>query len=134
MTYIPRLIEERIKRVFYDGRTIPFPDKYFDIIDVNAVLHHIPDIKKILDELKRVCSGHILVLEDDYQSEEEKRRMIRQDKILNVEFFGHPENFHTRQEWQEIFTQHGFKVEVVDQITTHIAVFVCRHSVFVLGV
>lgn len=38
----------------YDGVTIPFPDKYFDVIFSSNVFEHIPDTKLILTELSRV--------------------------------------------------------------------------------
>jgi SAM-dependent methyltransferase len=41
---------------FYDGKDIPFNDKYFDVIFTYAVLEHIPfeEIPHILDELHRI--------------------------------------------------------------------------------
>lgn len=37
-----------------DATRIPFPDDYFDIIYSHGVLHHIPNIAKVADELGRV--------------------------------------------------------------------------------
>ncbi len=40
--------------VFYDGRTIPFEDNYFDSAYSSEVLTHISDIEPMIDEIKRV--------------------------------------------------------------------------------
>lgn len=49
----------------YDGNVsrMPFTDKYFDIVIVSFVLHHIEKLDILLNELYRV-SRYILVLED----------------------------------------------------------------------
>lgn len=47
----------------YNGKTLPYPDKSFDIITVNHVFEHIKDPREILMELKRVLkkNGHIYI-------------------------------------------------------------------------
>lgn len=49
--------------VFYDGKMIPFDDKYFDSIYNSEVLTHIFDIEEIIIELHRVLkiNGYILI-------------------------------------------------------------------------
>ncbi|MGV3528460.1 MAG: class I SAM-dependent methyltransferase [Flavisolibacter sp.] len=49
--------------VFYDGKTIPFPDNHFDSIFSSEVLEHIFNPGEILPELNRVLknSGKILI-------------------------------------------------------------------------
>jgi len=46
--------------VDYDGRTIPFPDKSFDIVFSSNVLEHVPDLSRLHSEILRVLapSGH----------------------------------------------------------------------------
>jgi SAM-dependent methyltransferase len=49
--------------VFYDGKTIPFPDNTFDSILTNEVLEHVFNLEDILKELHRVLKpgGKILI-------------------------------------------------------------------------
>jgi len=49
--------------VYYDGKTIPFPDNYFDSILTNEVLEHVFNIDEIVGELYRVLKpgGKILI-------------------------------------------------------------------------
>src|SRR3989339_1936064 len=39
------------KVVYYDGKKIPFPDKYFSTVISNCVLEHIPNLKQSLSEI-----------------------------------------------------------------------------------
>jgi SAM-dependent methyltransferase len=49
--------------VFYDGKTIPFPDAYFDSVFSSEVFEHIFNLPEILRELNRVLKpgGKILI-------------------------------------------------------------------------
>ncbi len=49
--------------VFYDGKTIPFPDQYFDSILCSEVLEHLFDLNAVLSEMNRVLKdkGKLLV-------------------------------------------------------------------------
>ncbi len=49
--------------VYYDGKTIPFPDNTFDSILTNEVLEHVFNLEDILKELNRVLKpgGKILI-------------------------------------------------------------------------
>jgi SAM-dependent methyltransferase len=40
--------------VFYDGKSLPFPDSYFDCAICTEVLEHIPDVDESLTLLRRV--------------------------------------------------------------------------------
>jgi SAM-dependent methyltransferase len=49
--------------IFYDGENIPFKDNAFDSILASEVLEHVPDIDKVVSELRRVLKpcGKILI-------------------------------------------------------------------------
>ncbi len=49
--------------VFYDGRSLPFPDNHFDSVFSSEVFEHIFNLPEIITELKRVIKpgGRILV-------------------------------------------------------------------------
>jgi SAM-dependent methyltransferase len=49
--------------VFYDGKTIPFPDNHFDSVFSSEVFEHVFNLEDILDELNRVLKkqGEILI-------------------------------------------------------------------------
>lgn len=51
-----------------DATNLSFPDSYFDIVLIAAILHHLgdKDVEKVLKEAKRVLkkNGRILIMED----------------------------------------------------------------------
>jgi SAM-dependent methyltransferase len=49
--------------VYYDGKTIPFDDRYFDSVYSSEVLQHISDIEPIIAEIERVLKkgGYLLI-------------------------------------------------------------------------
>jgi SAM-dependent methyltransferase len=55
--------EQSAVDVFYDGRSLPFPDGHFDSIFSSEVFEHIFNLPEILPELKRVLKpgGRILI-------------------------------------------------------------------------
>ncbi len=49
--------------ILYDGKTIPFPDEYFDAIFSSEVIEHVFNVEEILKELARVIKreGKLLI-------------------------------------------------------------------------
>jgi SAM-dependent methyltransferase len=49
--------------IFYDGKTIPFDDGYFDSVLSSEVFEHVPNLHEIINELYRVLkpNGYLLV-------------------------------------------------------------------------
>ena len=59
------IFKKPYKKVICASATqIPFPDNYFDIIYSHGVLHHIPDIAKVVPELNRVLKkdGKLVIM------------------------------------------------------------------------
>jgi len=44
---------------------IPYPDRFFDLIITNTVLQHIEDILPVIEEIKRVAGGFVIIAEED---------------------------------------------------------------------
>jgi SAM-dependent methyltransferase len=49
--------------VFYDGKTIPLPNEYFDSVLSSEVFEHVFNLNEILQEIRRVMkkNGHLLI-------------------------------------------------------------------------
>ena len=50
--------------LIFDGKKIPYPDKSFDVVICVYVLHHVPNYRGLLSEMKRVSKRSILIFED----------------------------------------------------------------------
>ena len=87
--------------IVYDGKSLPFKDNQFDVVLCMFVLHHIPNQKQIIEELKRVCKNKLIIIEDNPQGEIQK--FISSIHYL---FFKQPPSYikymHTPDEWCDI--------------------------------
>jgi SAM-dependent methyltransferase len=66
----------------YDGRTLPFGDRAFDVALLAFSLHHSDDPRRTLREAGRVAP-RLVVLEDTYRTGVERLAMRWTDRILN---------------------------------------------------
>jgi SAM-dependent methyltransferase len=50
----------------YDGQTLPFPDRSFDLVVLSFVLHHVPNDRKLvlIEEALRVSRAKVVIVED----------------------------------------------------------------------
>jgi ubiquinone/menaquinone biosynthesis C-methylase UbiE len=107
----------------YDGKTLPFEDKSFDVVLVAFVLHHCRDQERVLKELTRVARERVVIFEDTYQRPWEKPFVAWNDYCSNIlqglvrVWRGHaksgilampmPFKFHTIPQWEKILERHG---------------------------
>ena len=66
----------------YDGTTLPFGDRTFDVAVVAFTLHHSTDPRRTLREAYRVAA-RVVILEDTYRSRVERLSMKWTDWVLN---------------------------------------------------
>jgi len=85
-----------------DARTLPFPDKSFDVVISITTLHNfdIPDLAKALREIERVKRKGSFITVDAYRNDEERERMfawnLTAKTILHVD------------EWKRLFKEVGY--------------------------
>jgi ubiquinone/menaquinone biosynthesis C-methylase UbiE len=99
----------------YDGLTIDFPDRRFDVVVLAFVLHHVPnELKaKLVGEARRVCRRSVLVLEDTPRTAFDRFFSQRHGEkfrksIGSTADFG----FYTQTEWEAFFDRE--QLDVVD--------------------
>jgi ubiquinone/menaquinone biosynthesis C-methylase UbiE len=97
----------------YDGRTIPFPERRFDVVVLAFVLHHVPnEVKPILvGEARRVFKRHVLVVEDTPRNGVDRWFSNRHGEkfrrsIHSTAAFG----FYSQPEWEAFFAAQRFDV------------------------
>ncbi len=109
----------------FDGDTIPWPDRHFDIALFVDVLHHTEAPARLLAEAKRVSRGGI-VIKDHF------REGVFADATLRfMDWVGNaqhgvvlPYNYLSDPEWRGIWSKLGLKVErLTDKVGLYPAPF-----------
>jgi ubiquinone/menaquinone biosynthesis C-methylase UbiE len=98
----------------YDGATLPFPQRSFDLVILSFVLHHVPNEKKLalLDEALRVSRAKVVIVEDTPSTAFDRFMNRRHGesyrrRIHSTAAFG----FLTEGEWRWLFRGMGIEPE-----------------------
>lgn len=97
------------KPMIYDGKSLPFEDNAFDLVQLITVLHHVQDPEALVLEAKRV-GKRLLIQEETYTSTFQKYITWIADSVNNWEFRGHPHTNKTDKEWEALFQQNDLQV------------------------
>ncbi len=103
-----------IETLLYDGRTIPFPERAFDIVMLVDVLHHAEDCEALLAEAARVASSYILIKDHHRAGFAAEATLRLMDWVGNR---GHGVAMRYRYlseaEWTELFRRLDVRVETI---------------------
>lgn len=118
----------------YNGETIPYKEEQFDNVLIAFVLHHCKNSEWTLQEAIRVTKkgGRIIILEDIPKTKKEARQNKVFDALVNLEFFGHPHENRTREEWEKLFSKYGLKEIAYDHWVSHLYGLPFPNAMFVL--
>ena len=96
----------------YDGQTLPFADRSFDLVVLSFVLHHVPNERKtvLIEEALRVSRAKVVIVEDTPSSVFDRLMNHRHGeayrrKIRSTAAFG----FLTAGEWRWLFRGMGLE-------------------------
>jgi len=94
----------------YDGEQIPYNDGSYDAVMFIDVLHHVKQIKKMLEEAKRVSSKYILIKDHLYKTGFDFRVLKFMDRVGNKPYGVALEyNYLKAEEWNAVFRKLGLK-------------------------
>lgn len=118
--------------IFYDGDKIPFADKQFDNVLVAFVLHHAEHPDHTLAEAARVTNKYIFLFEDIPSNLWQTFWYRLGDSFVNFEFWGHPHNNKTREEWVSLCNELKLEVVYEESWVGHWLFFPFPNTLFVL--
>jgi ubiquinone/menaquinone biosynthesis C-methylase UbiE len=93
---------------------LPFNDNYFNTTIVVDVLHHIPNIEKMLSEIKRVTKNYIIIKEHAANNFFENALVCIGDHLTNYIFeIKCINNYPSIKQWENIFKR--MNLEIIEQ-------------------
>lgn len=102
--------KNKITLVVGDAYNLQFKDKTFDWVIIDAALHHIDDMDRLLSGVKRVLcdNGHFLAIREPIIPKlrhGSKSTFGRHERSLGL-----TENIYTKREWNNFFRRNGFEL------------------------
>jgi SAM-dependent methyltransferase len=94
---------------FYDGDTLPYPDRHFDGAMAVDVLHHAPEPERSLQDLARVVDGYLIIKDHTQGGPVGFATLAVLDEIGNRKW-GIPSRYRYQRgwAWDEVLSDAGF--------------------------
>jgi ubiquinone/menaquinone biosynthesis C-methylase UbiE len=101
----------KIPCTIYDGKTLPFPDGSFDLVQAIDVLHHTEDINGLLGEMARVARRGVII-KDHLEENKLDHAVLRfMDWVGNrAHGVGMTYNYQPKAAWRELIGRNGLTV------------------------
>ena len=98
---------------FYDGHTIPYPDKSFDVVILADVLHHASDPQNLICECARVAKRVLIIKDHKVDGFLSQQRISLMDWASNVQY-GIPclYRYNTLTEWKNLLGRLELEIEI----------------------
>lgn len=117
-----------MRPMVYDGRNIPFPDNHFEYGIILTVLHHVDDPDVLLREIMRVCKK-LIIMEDIYKSNLQKRVTFWMDTAANLFYSPCPHTNKDDAGWKQTFSDMGYTLEHAEYRRV---LFIIRQAIYVI--
>jgi len=100
-----------VEPVIYDGETLPFEDRSFDLVYAIDTVHHADEPTASLAEAMRCAEHHVVLKDHTYTTAVTKATISILDELGNRRF-GVPSPHHYQRgwEWLPTFEQGGFEL------------------------
>ncbi len=95
--------------ILFDGNTLPHPSNSFDSALLATTLHHAADPERLIAEAARVAAT-VIVIEDIYRSEMQRKLTLFADSLTNLQFEGHPHANRDDAGWRSAFAAAGLNL------------------------
>ena len=106
----------RISYALFDGKTLPFPDRYFDFVELVDVLHHTENIEDLVGECARVSRGHVVIKDHIWSNRLDFAILRFMDWVGNRAYgVNLIYNYQKKSQWLQIFKRRGLEVSQWNQ-------------------
>lgn len=95
----------------YPGVTFPYPDNSFPFVLCAFVLHHATQQEVLVQEMRRVSSANVCVLEDIPATPADKVLLFLHYWYSRLRYRHPTTKFRSVAEWTQLFQQHGLRVQ-----------------------
>jgi len=100
--------ETKIPVRAFDGRTIPYDDRSFDVVSFIDVLHHADDVEQLLREARRVSRNWVIVKDHFAENTWDRVTLALMDWVGNAPHgVSLPYNYRSRDQWKSAFKTVG---------------------------
>ncbi|HLD11237.1 MAG TPA: class I SAM-dependent methyltransferase [Candidatus Nanoarchaeia archaeon] len=108
--------KNKMKRIVGDFYNLDFPEASFDMVVVDAALHHIDDMNTALKEIKKVLKkdGRLVAIREPIIPL--FRPSSRKNFGLHERSLGVTEKIYTKSEWTNFFEKSGFSIKFLSII------------------
>ncbi len=84
---------KNLNYIYYDGKTIPTLSKKIDLITIIHVLHHIPDVENIIEQLKKFKDCYFIIKEHDCYSDDFAKIIDIEHALYEIVYDGASKKF-----------------------------------------
>jgi SAM-dependent methyltransferase len=100
--------ETKIPVRAFDGRTIPYDDRSFDVVSFIDALHHADDAENLLREARRVSRNWVIIKDHFAENRWDRATLALMDWIGNAPYgVLLPYNYWSRNRWKNAFKTAG---------------------------
>jgi SAM-dependent methyltransferase len=104
----------RVRPALYDGESLPFADRSFELVYAIDVLHHAPSPPACIAELLRCASDMVIIKDHTAKSPMERLLLAVLDEMGNRRFGVRSVYRYQRHwEWNSVFESAGFRLETL---------------------
>jgi len=112
--------EQKVDFLQMNAESLAFEDNFFDIVCISNTLHHLPDVHKVLEEMKRVVKPegyviiHEMVKDDQTQKQNSHVWLHHLSADIDSEIGIHHGHTYTRTELKKILNE--LELNVISQM------------------